>query len=890
MDARIATVEALLHGSSVFLIPHFQRSYSWERKQWERLWSDVVHISNDATSRKHFIGPLVCAATTPIAGNNLTRFEVIDGQQRLTTLSVLFGALRDAAYEIEEVELAEQITEDFLIHHRRKDAMRYKLIPRTADRLVWQRLIERQGDRTSDASGIDDAWAWFLEQCRSLAAHDGGAALRRIQSAAGQRLAFVSITIVDENPYRVFESLNTSGLALTEFDLVRNHLFMKVPVDAQETFDEQVWRPFERIWTDACGTASAGGRAATTFLRQFLMRKAGRFNKGETFLQFKIWSDALGVSPEAIIALLSSQAQVAVSMIALENLRDRRQRGSEDADWPGAVLEQRMLQLAYCDAGTAMPLVLELFDRHRQGELETEDLVGCLQDLVGFLVRRTIAGERTKHYDKRFVEITRNLGTPTRQRLQESLHRIGWPSNGAVLSALRNFPLYKSDTLKARLILEELERASRHKEKVQLAPLQIEHVLPQRLSGADAADWKKMLGDSWRADHERVVHTLGNLTLTGFNQKMSNKAFGVKRTTLKASKLNLNEHFHGLRRWTTEAIDARGQQLGEAFLTRFPVVGEPPPASEQEVQEKSRKADRNRAFWRKVADVIAETDGDSMAGNPSGKPYLDLPTSFRCLKIVPWFDRRQQTMGVMASFTGDEGDLRFATVRAHRSTLESQLGIDLGERGRLKHSAANFMCERPLPNIDSPEGERAAVDWLANQAVRLREVMEPVMQLAGARTARLKNTERHQIRKRWFLQLLERARARTPLHAHRTPGVESWVSAASGVRGLIYVYVVAQQSSRVEFYLMHDRDDPSKPKRRFDWLVERRKQIAKTLPDLVWERLDDKAACRLSIPIEGGYRFPESAWPTIHSQLIDAMVRLHATMQPFVDGGELERV
>ncbi len=889
MDARIATVEALLHGSSVFLIPHFQRDYSWREKQWARLWSDVLGISADQTARKHFIGPLVCAATTPIAGDNLTRFQVIDGQQRLTTLSILFGALRDVASEFGEKDLAAQLAEDFLVHHRRKDAMRYKLIPRTGDRSVWQKLVEAHPAAHSELSGIDDAWMWFREQVRASASTEGAAAIQRLRLAAGQRLAFVSITIADENPYRVFESLNTTGLALTEFDLVRNHLFMKVQIEAQEQFDVAVWQPFEKQWKDVCEDPEKVGRHAAAFLRQFLMRFAGHFSKGETFPQFKTWCDGLGATPEQIVAILSRQAAHAVEMRRAEQLRDDRQRGIDGADWPTVHLRQRLLQLAYCDAGTSMPLLLELFDRRGRNEIDQDELLGCLQDLVSFLVRRSIAGEKTKQYDKKFVEVTRNLGNPVRKSLQDALHRIGWPSDAVVLAALRTFPLYASERSKARLILEELERSCLSKEKVQLAPLQIEHVLPQKLSGADAEEWKEMLGVSWREEHERTVHTLGNLTLTGFNQKMSNKSFSTKRAILKASKLALNEAFHGLRRWSGDRIDARGEKLGRKFLEQFPVVGNPPPASENELQEKAWKADRNREFWRLVSDRIAELDGEKFAGNPSGKPFLDLPTNFRCLKIVPYFNRRTSTIGVMASFRGSEGDKRFATVRASRKSIEDRFGAPLAERTRRKGSAAAFHFERIMPDVANDAGEAGAVEWLAEHASRLRTAMGPAMEGAGARVAMNRNSERHLMRKRWFQQLLERARDRLPLHAHRTASVGSRVSAASGVRGLKYVYVVAQLSSRVELYIMHDHADSERPKRRYAWFEARRREIGKSLPDLVWERLDEKEACRLSIPVDGGYRSPDAAWPKIHDALIDCMARLHATMQPLIKMGEVER-
>jgi hypothetical protein len=595
------------------------------------------------------------------------------------------------------------------------------------------------------------------------------------------------------------------------------------------------------------------------------------------------------VTSEQIVAILSKQAAHAVAMRRAEQLRDNRQRGVDGADWPADHLRQRLLQLAYCDAGTSMPLLLELFDRRDRNELDQAELFGCLQDLVGFLVRRSIAGEKTKQYDKKFVEIARNLGSPVRKSLQDALHRIGWPSDAVVLAALRTFPLYASESSKARLILEELERSYRSKEKVQLAPLQIEHVLPQKLSGADAKEWKDMLGARWRDDHERAVHTLGNLTLTGFNQTMSNKSFATKRTTLKASKLTLNEAFHGLRRWNADSIDARGEQIGREFLERFPVVGDPPPVGEDELHEKAQKADRNREFWRLVSDRIAELDGEMLAGNPSGKPFLDLPTNFRCLKIVPYFNRRTSTIGVMASFLGSEGDKRFATVRASLKSIEDRFGCPLAEHARSKGSAADFHFERVVPEFATSTGEADAIDWLAEHASRLRTAIGPAMEAAGARIARSRSTERHLTRKRWFQQLLERARARLPLHAHRTASVDSWVSAASGVMGLTYVYVVAQRVSRVELYIMHDRKDPERPKRRYAWFEARRREIAKLLPDLVWERLDGKEACRLSIPVEGGYRSPDADWPKIHDAVIDRMIRLHETMQPLIERGEVER-
>ena len=164
------------------------------------------------------------------------------------------------------------------------------------------------------------------------------------------------------------------------------------------------------------------------------------------------------------------------------------------------------------------------------------------------------------------------------------------------------------------------------------------------------------------------------------------------------------------------------------------------------------------------------------------------------------------------------------------------------------------------------------------------------MQEAGARHARPRNTELHLLRKRWFQQLLERARLKTNLHATRTAGVETWVAATSGVAGIVYTYIVGQQKSRVELYIGTDSKDPERPKRRFDWLATHRRDIAKQLPNLVWLRLDGKEASRLSLEVKGGYRAPEADWPQLHDELIEQMIRLHATMQPLIQRIDVERI
>lgn len=894
MHAAITSVENLLAGNNVFLIPHFQRSYSWTEKQWQRLWTDLLALPEDAPARQHFIGPLVCASTPFVAGDSVNRFEVIDGQQRLSTLSALFGAIRDVAKELGDDAMAADITEQLLIHRRRSDGMRYRLVPRSDDREVWQKLVDGTSSAASDSSVIDDAWTWFRDQAMSIARREGLDALRRLRFKAGQRLAFVSISISDENPYRVFESLNTSGLALTEFDLVRNHLFMRVPIEEQQHFDETVWRPFERIWTQTAAGRKRDGwsKSATGFLRHFLMARVGHFPQGETFLQFKAWADSQGAAPSAIVERLMPAARLAADMRALETVRDSRQKGVEGADWPVEPRRQLLMQLAFCDAGAVKPLVLGLVEWRESGQIDEATLLQCLRDLVSLLVRRAVVGEKTKQYDKRFVEIARSLERPVPEHLHAAFHRLGWPSDAAFAAALASSPIYRSDSMKTRLILEELERDAAGREHVQLARLQIEHVMPQRLSGAAGREWKESLGDDWRADHDRLVHTLGNLTLTGYNQVMSNYAFAPKRDSFVKSRLALNDHFKGLRRWNVESIESRTTMLAERLCRIFPVRGTPPAdagTDDAEIGlERAGRADRNREFWQRVAGRLRAVGVDECGASPTGKAYMVVRTRFRSVRMIPWFDRRDDSIGVLASFPGDAGERLFVTVRADRFAIEERFGARVGEfqRGQRKGKASHFIVKQQGAGLGSQIGDERAVEWLSMTLLRLGDAMKPSLERAGASVRNVAGAGRLGARRRWFEELLAAARRRTPLHASLSASAGPWCSAPAGAPRVNYVYWVFKNHCRAELRLSPDDRHPDRLSKRFAWLSRHRSELDAKVPGLEWISDDRHAVCRICVEVVGGLSSPERDWPSIQGKCIDAMIALHAATHAMVESDE----
>jgi uncharacterized protein with ParB-like and HNH nuclease domain len=564
MDARSKTVKQVLHSTDQYLVPFFQRSYSWEKKNWKRLTLDVMALLEEPQRPQHFLGPLVCTPGNHVPGE-VNSYQLIDGQQRLTTLSLLLAAFRDVCLDRQYRDLTEEAEEDYLVHKRRPGLQRYKVVPRLGDREVFTRLIDRKEPEGKSSSSVLDAYHFFHQWIEKTVTVEAGLdAMAKLLTALVDRLSLVVITITGENPYEIFESLNSTGLPLEESDLIRNYLFMQVPLDQQEEFNEEHWEPFESVLR-----AKVGDRPLdpTSFYRDYLMRTGRYSRKKSTFLDFKEQSRARKVSPADLAKELRRYLGHA--------------RVIEQFDQSGLpTLNLALRQLLDLDVSTANPLVMHLLDRQANGGLTEAELLGCLADLASFVLRRSICGLSTRGYDQWFVKAITEIKVDPRHDLQQYYLTRGWPSDKDFVAALLKFGLYNRERKKARLMLERLEDSYGHKERVDKSVLTVEHILPQKPGPASEAEWKAAVGSGgdWYAAHQEWVHTLGNLTLTGYNLELSNRPFAEKQSALLGSNLVLNRHFEGLKFWGPTEIEARGRRLAAEVAALWPNPALPPDA------------------------------------------------------------------------------------------------------------------------------------------------------------------------------------------------------------------------------------------------------------------------------------------------------------------------
>ncbi|HVT87353.1 MAG TPA: DUF262 domain-containing protein [Tepidisphaeraceae bacterium] len=566
MDARAKSVREILHSGDQYLIPFFQRSYSWDKEQWKRLADDLDVLLDDDSRVQHFLGPLVCTPSQHVPGE-VNAYQLIDGQQRLTTLTLLLTALRDSALDKQDKDFAAEIEEDLLVHKRKLGLQRYKIVPRVGDRTVYSNLMDRKEFEQRPLSSLLKAHSYFRKWIDKKDSNESNA-IKRIFAAVADRLSLVVITIAGENPYEIFESLNSTGLPLQESDLIRNYIFMQVPLDQQDAFNVEHWGPFETLLQEKHADASID---ATSFYRDYLMRQGKYSKRRSTFVDFKEQNRARGLTPVDQVKELRRLLKLfrLIEGIDRAELRD---------------VDQALSDLRQLEVSTANPVLLALLERWQSGMLDAANLAECLVDLSSFVLRRSVCNLSTRGYGQWFPDSITHFGDNPCEGLKKYFADRGWPSDRAFTASLMGFELYRREAKKTRLILDRLEALYGHKEKVDPRGLTIEHILSQNPDNSAISEFEQVLGGvgNWYPIHQKWIHTLGNLTLTGYNRELSNRSYTLKRPALLESNLVLNKYFENIEQWGPAEIESRTIKLAKEITTCWPNPF-PSPEGEEEV-------------------------------------------------------------------------------------------------------------------------------------------------------------------------------------------------------------------------------------------------------------------------------------------------------------------
>jgi hypothetical protein len=623
MKPSIQTLGHILYSPSQYVIPVFQRNYRWERPQWEKLWTSLQEIQSPEKRGNHFMGFLVFVPGIAQPGQHTT-FHLIDGQQRLTTSSIVLAAIRNVAREAGQAELADEIHQDYLVHTRKRGDAHYRLLPKERDHDSYLALISGQGEPTGRMA---DALAFFEEKLSSLVQADP-ASLQRTFNMASQRFEFMCATLEAENAYNIFKSLNSTGVPLGPSDLIRNFVFMHVAPDDQDEFDRKLWDPLEQHFARDDGTLDED--RFSRFLRDFLMSDGRYVAPKDTFPTFEARHEATDFLPTAVAGALIEHAR-RYAVIAGEC-------ADESADVTRALAGLNMLE-----SSTTYPLLLALFGKRAAGVISSAQLAHCIEMLRGFILRRFVCGESSRGYGQLFVRaIAKDAGDPV-QALEAYLLDRGWPDDRQFQSAFVEFPLYQRGY--TREVLETLERARGHMEPAGLEAAQVEHVLPQTLNDA----WRESLGPEAERIQADWLHRPGNLTLSAYNQSLWNHPFERKRERYGDSNIGLTRELAEYERWGEDEIRSRGGVLAAAATTIW--IGPRESVARTKIEHDGdddgpgRRELRDR-FWRGLNEFLAGDYPELPDFEARPNWTVRVPSGLRHIGFDLRYGIRQQNVGI----------------------------------------------------------------------------------------------------------------------------------------------------------------------------------------------------------------------------------------------------
>ena len=542
-----------------FIIPVFQRDYSWTQEQCEQLWNDVLRTGSEKTNGGHFTGSIVYIEADQ-SGAAFQRWLVIDGQQRVTTLTLLLIALRDHISDSgwsggEDSPTTEQIDDYYLKNVHRKGEHHYRLVLRRKDDATFRMLLEGTNIAEFDDSYselIVDAYRFF----RSALQKPGCDLEEVYRGISGLIVVDVRLDRSLDNPQLVFESMNSTGVDLRQSDLVRNYLLMGLDESEQTRLYIEYWNKIESLF-------QASANAFDSFLRDYvsLERKLTKqILTDRIYDEFKVfWRPGDGMPLEELLQGMVQVARRYAAFLGIGSMR--RDRLSE------AMSHMRALNT------TQALLVMRLYDCHEKGQLSLDEFIRAVRLIESYLLRRAVLGMQTRAYWSVFARIAHSIDNRSAfNSFQVALARLRdnnrFPTDAEFKHGLEERDLYGLRACKH--FLDRLENAD-HKEPSPVQDYSIEHIMPGQI--ASVPEWQGMLGENWEEIHETWLHRLGNLTLTAYNSEYRNRPFHVKKTVpggFDQSAVRLNEYVRKQTEWTQVQIEARGNQLIKRALETWP--------------------------------------------------------------------------------------------------------------------------------------------------------------------------------------------------------------------------------------------------------------------------------------------------------------------------------
>ena len=544
MQSEYINIDKFLYEKKRSVIPVYQRDYSWRKTHCEKLWQDINNLLNQSEEKEHFIGTLVVV-------NHRKERIIVDGQQRLTTVSLFLLAMHKFLKSKpdknkDEIYLEDTLLEGYLILKNSSEERRVRLKPNKQDQINFDKLFENI-EITENNSNIVNNYKFFYKKI----SESNICCLKLFE--AFEKLSIVVINLdSNDNPQVIFESLNSTGLDLNSYDLARNYILMNLKPEQQEKTYNLYWKEIEQNT----------GSDVAEFIRNFLIYFNGKKVKKENiYLEFKKYAHSKKNDKEEI-----SKEMHRFSVFYSQILQINKFGNSKIDNALKGLIEGVDFKVCIC-------FLFDVFDNHKNDKINNQELLEIINTLESYAIRKFIVSSSKQGLNSWFPGLKNKIIKATDKDYSyfdafnyfitsNNKHTYKFYNNDEFLEALISKNIYGNYS--AKYLFETLEN-NNHFELVATANLEIEHIMPDKITD----EWRQKLGENWQSIHKKYLNTLGNLSFAPpkENKKMGNKNFNKKKEIVYGiSKLKLYKDVADNEKWGEAEILQRAKLLAEEAL------------------------------------------------------------------------------------------------------------------------------------------------------------------------------------------------------------------------------------------------------------------------------------------------------------------------------------
>lgn len=828
--------------SKRFIIPVYQRNYDWKMEHCKQLYDDLVKIIRQ-NRKSHFFGSIVSVQSE---SGTMEEFLIIDGQQRLTTISLLLLAiyhlLSSGKMVSRDHQLTDKILKKYLIDEYEPEEKRIKLKPIKNDQKAFGILFDQDEEYIPD-SNLTINYRYFYDRIQH-----GELDIDELFDAIC-KLEIINISLNHEdNPQLIFESLNSTGLNLSEGDKIRNYILMGLPNDQQTKFYEKYWNRIES-YTDY---------DVSSFVRDYLsIKQQSTPNMNSVYPTFKKYvEDAEVADIEPLLKDLLEYAKRYAFLIKGGHSDER--------------LNSCIYRLNRLSTSVTRPFLLEVIRLSESGALTADELIEVFHFTESYLFRRAICDLPTNALNKIFLllhrEIIRFDGDEShyvekfKYALLSKRERTRFPSDEEFAECMSTRNIYGMNPKNKLYLFERLENSETSETKdvwghLDRGEYSIEHIMPQHLTAA----WIVSLGDNYEAIHTNWLHRLANLTLTAYNSRYSNSPFAEKRDMphgFKDSGLRINQWVGRKERWGLPELEERDQLLKNTVIGIWPY-----PTSNYHPQKKQM-------------DAIALDEDVILTGRVLSK------YSFKGAEqpVASWADMYQQVITMLHS---ENKAVLTKLAVSQDPTVDLSLHFSM--------SPTSFNSCRQI-DTDLYVWTGTDTQYKINNLRKIFAIFdvpesELVFYLKDEDNSETVAGNRYEIRKKYWeytLPQLKNAFSENGLFGNVNPVTSNWIAGFVGIPGIHIDCVANFDESRVELYL--GMASKEKNKELFGFLFTRKDNIEKVIgTQLIWSRMDDNKASKIHTFLPGVDISKDIDWPRMAKFHVDASKKLYLAFKEHLE-------